>query len=77
MNERITVIEKGEEMPTPEKSLERINEILTELEKPGAEPTIEQLAGAEAEINRHWKFLDHPTQTELEVRVAKALRRKQ
>lgn len=75
MNEKIAVIKEGEEMPSPAKSFERINEILTDLEKSNGKLTPEQLTEAETEINKHWKFLDQPTQTELEERVAKALRR--
>lgn len=75
MSERITIIREGEKMPTSEKSFERINKILADLEKPGAQPTLEQLAEVEAKINEHYRFLDLGAQTGLEARVARALRR--
>lgn len=77
MSERVTIIREGEEMPTSEKSFERINEILADLEKPSAQVTPEQLAEAEEKINEQWKFLDSNAQIELEARVARSLRRKQ
>ncbi|MCX6785690.1 MAG: hypothetical protein NTZ18_02445 [Candidatus Komeilibacteria bacterium] len=73
--ERATIINGGEEAPTPANSLEKINRILMALEKPGDPKTAAELAAAEEEINRLYKFLEPSDQLALEERVAEALKR--